>query len=160
MSFNCHLGSSSHEQRMDVGQAAIIEENSRHYNSLVCPFAAAALFLSSCFISTTTFFYNSRRTTGILPRTLFFLFLKNWIKKTTLTKVKTGLSCGHWAKPQHSLLEKSPFYSFFFVAASSTDKKTTTKTGHYSFCQIIFSSSSATVIHEIDQKKMGRLPKY
>ena len=49
MSFNCHLllMSSSITNGWTLGRA-IIEENSRHYNSLVCPLAA----LSSCFIST------------------------------------------------------------------------------------------------------------
>ena len=49
------LPSSSHEQQhkrngWTLGRA-IIEENSRHYNSLVCPFALCPY--SSCFISTT-----------------------------------------------------------------------------------------------------------
>ena len=52
MSFNCHLLlMSSRSSRGTNGWTlgrAIIEENSRHYNSLVCPLAA----LSSCFIST------------------------------------------------------------------------------------------------------------
>ena len=56
------LPSSSHEHRSSrgaaprkngwtLGKQAIIEENSRHYNSLVCPFALCPY--SSCFISTT-----------------------------------------------------------------------------------------------------------
>ena len=52
MSFNCHLllMSSSITNGWTLGRA-IIEENSRHYNSLVCPFALCPY--SSCFISTT-----------------------------------------------------------------------------------------------------------
>ena len=55
LGYELQLPSSSHEQsRSSRGTngwtlgRAIIEENSRHYNSLVCPLAA----LSSCFIST------------------------------------------------------------------------------------------------------------